>query len=298
MNYPNFGVATPPTCLCYFLLTIFKLPLTSLVIFETINVLAKKIMMSKGNALTIVIIIIAALIVGGFAFSTFVLPKLINKTVETALNSSLEGLNFDNAQSVPINQDLSNNEGMFLQLTVNKGKITIDENSQGDVIAGEIKYLGTKPIVDYQTAQDKLAIFTIKSSDQAGENVALHLSQQTNGRIDISLGAGSADVDLTNLDIPVLSIAAGAGVVNVTFSNKASTEASLVAGTGKLNIKVYKGTGIKVKLAQGINSNIDFGDSYEKVEEGYQTKNYNEAKVKIDLSIGQALGGFNIEEIK
>ena len=253
---------------------------------------------SQGNTLVIVLAVVAVLVVVYILASKFILPSVINKAVNTAIDSSVNSLNFDSAQSFQVNQDLSKNEGMFLQMGINKGKISIDGKNQGDIITGEIKYLGAKPTFDYQTDKDKAAVFNVKSADQSGDNVLLHLSQKTNGRIDIGLGAGLIDIDLTDLDIPVLNIGAGAGVVNVVFSKNASTTASVGAGAGKLNISVYKGTGIKLIFAQGI-SNANFGDAYEKVNDNtYQTKNYNDAKVKVELNIGQAVGGFNIQEIE
>lgn len=250
----------------------------------------------KGNALVIILAIVGVLAIGYIALTKFVVPAVVNKAVNTAIDSSVNSLNFDNAQSFQVSQDLSKNEGMFLQMGINKGKISIDGNNQGDMITGEIKYLGGKTTYDYQTDKDKAAVFTVKSADQSGDSVALHLSQKTNGRIDIGLGAGSADIDLTDLDMPVLNIGAGAGIVNITFSKTASTTANVAAGAGKLNVSVYKGTGVKLKFAQGV-SNLSLGNAYEKVGDGYQTKGYDNAKVKVELNVGQAIGGFNIQEI-
>lgn len=252
---------------------------------------------SQGNTLVIVLVVIGVLVIGYIVAAKFVLPSAINKVVNTAIDTSVNNLNFDNAQSFQVNQNLSKNEGMFLQMGINKGKISIDGKNQGDMLTGEIKYLGTKPTYDYQTDKDKVAVFIIKSADQAGDNPILHLSQKTNGRIDISLGAGAVDIDLTDLDIPVLNIGSGAGIVNITFSKNASTMASIGSGAGKLNVSVYKGSGIKLKFAQGV-SNLDLGNAYEKVGDAYQTKGYDGAKVKVELNVGQAVGGFNIQEIK
>lgn len=250
----------------------------------------------KGNALVIILAVIGALAIAYIAFQRLVLPSLVNKVVDKTIESTVNSFNFDNAQSFQVNQDLSQNEGMLLSIGVNKGKVLIDGKSQGGALTGEIKYLGAKTTYDYQTGKEKLAMFTVKSADQSGDSVNLHLSQKTNGRIDVGLGAGSVDIDLTDLDIPFLNVGAGAGVVNVTFSKTASTSASLAAGAGKLNLSVYKGSGIKLKFGQGF-SNINLGDAYEKVADGYQTKGYDQAKVKIELNVGQAVGGFNIQEI-
>lgn len=263
---------------------------------------AKKKLNSKGNVLPIILIILVVLVVGGIVFYQVVLPKLINKTVntvvDTALNASLENMNFDNAQLLQINQDLSKNEGMLLQMGINKGKISIDANSQGDVLLGEVKHLGIKPTVDYQTDKDKVALFTIKSSDQAGESITLHLSQKTNGRIDLGIGAGIVDIDLSELDLPYLNIGAGAGIVNVKFSKKTSTTAKLAAGAGKLNLSIPKGLEYRMQLAQGSNFNLEAGTELVKINNGYQTKGFDKATVKADIIIGQATGGFEIQTIE
>jgi hypothetical protein len=256
----------------------------------------KKSPKSRVNALIVILIIVGVIVVGGIILTKLLLPQIINKAVNTVIDTSISNLNFDNTQSFPVSQNLSQNKGMFLQMGINKGKIVLDGNSQGDFFTGDIKYLGAKPTYDYQTNQDGAAVFTVKSTDQAGESVLLHLSQQTNGIVDIGLGAGSIDIDLTNLEIPLLNVGAGAGVVSVRFSNKNSTTASLAAGAGKLNLSVYKGTGIKLKIGQGF-SNLNLGDAYEKFADGYQTKGFETAKVKVELNIGQAAGGFNITEI-
>ncbi|MAG59524.1 hypothetical protein CMO96_01915 [Candidatus Woesebacteria bacterium] len=259
----------------------------------------KKAKNSQGNALVIILAVVAVLVVGYILVSRFVVPSIVGKVVNTVIDTSVTSLNFDSAKSYPVSQDLSNNKGMVLQISSNRGEISLDGRSQGDILTGEIKYLGEKTTFDYQTDQDEAAIFNIKSGDQsgAGENIILHLSQLTNGRIDIGLGAGSVDIDLTDLDIPILNIGAGAGVLDVTFSKNASTIANLAAGAGKLNLSIYKGTGVKIRLTQGI-SNANFGDAYEKVGDAYQTKNYSDAKVKVELNIGQAVGGLNIQEIE
>jgi hypothetical protein len=254
--------------------------------------------LKKGNAL-IVIIIVLAIIIGGVVVIKMVLPRILsgvlNKTVTTAVNSSIDNLDFTNADVADINQDLSKNEGMHLQIGLNKGRLTIDGNSSGDAVIGQIKYLGKKPLIDFQTQQDKLAYFLIKSADEAGEQTNLHLSQTTNARLDIGLGAGSVDVDLTDLDIPYLNIGAGAGSVKVTFSHKKSTQANLAAGAGKLDIYVPSKVERRLSIAQGAGfSNFQVGNDYIKVGDGYQTREYDKANVKLDIVIGQTAGGFNI----
>lgn len=263
----------------------------------------KEMKNSQGNTLVIVIAIIAVLVVGYIAASKFILPGVVNKAVNTAIDSSVNNLNFDNAQSMAVSEQITSVKGILDTETMNKGVINIDGKSPNNQITGNIKYLGQKPSVDYQVKTDSrvegsFGALIINSSDQEGEERTLHFPTNIETGFVITLGAGKADVDLTDLNTSNINVTTGAGVVDITFPRNTSTAASLVAGAGKLDISVYKGTGIKLIFIQGI-SNANFGDAYEKVNDNtYQTKNYNDAKVKVDLNIGQAVGGFNIQEIE
>ncbi len=253
----------------------------------------------RGNTLVVVLVIIGVLVVTSILAVKFILPTLISKVVNTAIDTSLESLNFDGAKSAPISQDLSQNEGMFLQIGINKGKISIDGKSQGDVINGEVQYLGAQPTIDYQTDKDKMAFYTIKSSDQAGENVILHLSQKTNARVDIGLAAGLIEINLTDLDIPILNVGTAAGAINVTLSSKKSTTANFGAAAGKINVSLPKRLEYRIKFAQAVgSSSFNAGEDLVKIENGYQTKGFDKAEIKADLNVGQAAGGFTLQTIE
>lgn len=257
---------------------------------------------SKGNALVIILAIIGGLVVLYVVAAKFILPSVVNKAVNTAIDSSVNSLNFDNAQSTTVSQQITSVKGILDTETMNKGVINIDGKSPNNQITGNIKYLGQKPSVDYQVKTDSrvegsFGALTISSSDQAGEERTLHFPTNLETGFMITLGAGKADIDLSNLNTPNINLTTGAGVVDITFPKTTSITANLVAGAGKLNVSVYKGSGIKIKFAQGI-SNLALGDAYEKVGDGYQTKGYDNAKVKVELNVGQAVGGFNIQEIE
>lgn len=251
------------------------------------------------KSLVSLVLIFIALLVGLYVISKVVLPQLFggifNKALTNTINASFENLDFTNAKSLYIDQNLSNSEGMDTSISMNIGKLTIDGNSQGDVVSGQIKYLGEPPAVDFKTDKDKLGLLSITSSDQAGEQVNLHFSEKTDGSLDIGMGAGVIDIDLTKLNIPNLNVGVGAGFAKITFSDRYSTQASLTAGAGKLVINVPSKIERRFTIAQGAGfDDFQVGDDYDKVDDGFQTKGYDQAKVKIDVTIGQALGGFNI----
>lgn len=253
------------------------------------------------NAPKVILVTIAILVGLGYAGWKILVPRLIgrvvNNSVVSIMDTAVNQLDFSKAQIFNINQSLSKNGSMFLQMGINSGIINIDGNSTKDSLTGEIKYLGIKPTFSYETDKDKRALITVKSNDQSGEQENLHLSKQINGRIDIALGVGKINVDLRELNIPYLNIGAGVGSVDVTFSPIKSTKATLAAGAGKLTMSIPKGSAVRIAFGQGASfSDLKLGDLYEKVGNEYQTKGYDKAQIKTDITIGQALGGFSIKE--
>ena len=51
----------------------------------------------KGNALVIILAIVGVLAIGYITLTKFVVPAVVNKAVNTAIDSSVNSLNFDNA---------------------------------------------------------------------------------------------------------------------------------------------------------------------------------------------------------
>src|SRR3989344_5244077 len=99
---------------------------------------------SKNGALKVVLIIIGVIIFLGFVFLNFLLPKIINKAINTAVNvavDQLKNIDYNNAQTLPVNQSFTAPKASLV-LSLNKGNLTIDNKSTGNIISGTIKYLG------------------------------------------------------------------------------------------------------------------------------------------------------------
>lgn len=253
----------------------------------------------KGGALKVVLITIGVIIVLGFLVLNFLLPKILNNVANTAVNvavNQIKNIDYTNAQVLPLNQSFTTSNASLI-LSLNKGNLTIDNQSKGNVISGESKYLGQKPSVEY-TAQEGVGILNIKSLDQEGEDRTIHLSPTLPTSISAGIGAGIVNADLTGLKVPKIDIGAGAGEVNVKLSNTSSVTASFAAGAGSLHILVPKNVGHKVIFSQNMFSNLQLGPEYVKTETGFETKNYASSALKADISIGQALGGFNINIVE
>jgi len=251
-------------------------------------------MNKKNTTLKIMLIGLAVLLAGGFLAAKFLWPKIVGSVVNTAVKS-IENMDFSKAETVILEQDLSKNKGVILRISINQGKIYVNGNSAKNAISGEIKHLGNKPTTAYEIDSNGIAYYAIKSADQEGEQTIIHLPKETVGRIDAGIGAGTIDIDLRGIDVPILNVGAGAGSVKVTFSDKKSTQANIAAGAGSLNLVVPSGAGRKVTFEQGANfPNLKLGSDYITTANGFETRDYEKAAVKIDITLGQALGGFSI----
>jgi len=250
----------------------------------------------KGNILLFVLLGIVLLFVALFVAGRLILQPLLQKGVSQAINASatqIKNLDYSKGQVLPVSQSFSKDAGLVVGL--NMGHLIIDGKQAGKLIKGEIKYLGEKPSVVFQKDS---SILTIQSADQKGEETTLHISPTLTTTVQIGVGAGIVDADLNELDITAINIAAGAGEINVTLPRNNSVKASLAAGAGNLKIYVPKGVGQNVIFGQGLPTDLQLGSEYVKTEKGFQTKGYDSAKVQAEITIGQALGGFDIQPIE
>lgn len=249
-------------------------------------------------AIVIIVVVGALLLVSYFIFSRYVIPQAVDKVVEktiTITTDNLKVIDYSKATTEQINQQLQNTQPTDININQAQGNISIDRNGTS-VIQGQTKYLGQKPNINFEENSQN-NIFTYKSVGENADNLILNLpSNPTN--LKIGSGASIINLNLQQINVPNLDIGVGAGQVNITFSNKYSTHANLASGAGQLNLKIPKNVGIRISEAQGASLNVNFGNAYQKVNGGYQTKNYAESQVKIDLTIGQAVGGFNMDIIE
>lgn len=255
----------------------------------------------RGNTVVIVLAVIAILAVGGILASKMVLPKLFNKALNTAINTSLDQikkLDFSNAPVKDLSQNFNEANSALLSLSLNKGTLNIDNASSGKNIVGQIKYLGQEPTVTYEI-KNLVGVFSVASRDEGGEERNIHFSPDLATSIEAGVGVGIVNLNLRDLNVPKINVSAGAGEVNVIFPQKYSSTAQLAAGAGNLKISVPKGVAQRITFAQGISSsNIKFGPQYEEVNGGFQTLNYANSEVKADISIGQSAGGFDVVTIE
>jgi hypothetical protein len=112
------------------------------------------------------------------------------------------------------------------------------------------------------------------------------------------LESGSANLDLSQLDVRELKLDAGSGSVEMQLPSRGATEGEFDVGSGSLNMMLPPDVEARIVLDKG-NGSFSAGDRLKLVEEGenavYQTPNYDEdAEQRIELDIEGGSGSIVI----
>jgi len=247
--------------------------------------------MKNKKTLVVIIVGIIVLVFGYLYAKSYISSKIAQKSIDLAMQQIIN-LDFTDAETFEVNENITGLNDVVITIGLNKGILNV-EPGDGNRISGEAKYLGQRPAVQL-VKRGNQGQFTYKSADEVGEKTTLYLPRGYAYSVNVEVGAGEVNVALAENNASVVNVAAGAGKVNFAPPALYSSKSDIAAGAGTLNIFVKNDTGRKVLLGQGFSS-INFGEDYTKIDGGYQTNNYQGAKVKTDLSIGQAFGGFNIQ---
>lgn len=238
------------------------------------------------------------LVVALLAYKTL-LPWLVNHAVSTVTSAAAAKsltLDFSHAKTMELHQDIFDVPLLMLAISQNKGLLTIDESTEKYMVLGQVRYLGKKPNLSYHT-RSGVGILHLASTDQAGEDRSLHLPMTTPLNLNLAAGVAKVKLDFTRLNVTGLNLALSVGEGMVTFSERISIQAALAAEAAPLTLNIPRQNGVKVILTKGITSNLPSNPNYIKVDDGYESKNYQEAEVKVDLTIDQAGRGITINSI-
>ncbi|MFQ6071175.1 MAG: toast rack family protein [Methanosarcinales archaeon] len=214
--------------------------------------------------------------------------------------------NFKEPESVlatsTLNQRLEDIAKAEIEIDFGAGNLNIGAGSN-NLFDGEFKYNNKKflPNPVYKTKKG-IAKLRLK----AGSNLrTFHPINEWNlnftGKIPIDLkvdyGAASAIIDMSDLKVDKLDIDGGATNTELIFGIY-PTKADINIGVSKLAIKIPKEVGAKIKLEDSINSvNMDDLEKLDGKEGVYITKNYEDVKNKLDITIDSGVSDINVEVI-
>lgn len=233
-------------------------------------------------------------IIGIFAIVAVVILTLITGIVAKKVVKLVAENNFENAQVLAVKQDFSKVANGNLSLTLNSGDIVLENTDSAKLITGQFKYLGNQPLVKF-TSEGKTGTLSIKSTDGKNKQATLYLPKSLPFAINTTVGAGNIIANLSNLNLPGFDVNTGAGNISVTFPNITSLKSNMNTGAGNIDLSIPKSAGSKVTISESSGVKLKVPSDFIKTGNIYKSKNYEKAKVKLDIQVASGAGNINIQ---
>jgi hypothetical protein len=150
------------------------------------------------------------------------------------------------------------------------------------------------------------AIFTLGSSGQTwfpviggwGDEATwdLGLNPEVALDMDLSLGVGKIEVDLTGLDVTAVEVSLGLGKTIVTLPDGGSLTAKISGAMGETYVIIPQGMAARIHVSTGLGtSNLPAG--YTRLGDTYLSPGYEDAENRIDMDISQAIGMITVVDL-
>jgi hypothetical protein len=112
--------------------------------------------------------------------------------------------------------------------------------------------------------------------------------------LQVSIGAGDAILDLSELKINGLKVSMGVGQTTVTLPAEGSFNGDLSGAIGELVVVVPSGAAVRIETTPALGA-TDAAPGFEKTDHVYTTPGYSSAANKIDLKVSLAIGKITIK---
>jgi hypothetical protein len=158
---------------------------------------------------------------------------------------------------------LEDAESVQAEILMGAGKLAIDSGAdqllEGDFIYSLTEYL---PDISYRVSDDGVGILKVEQEDEPRVRVAsnykneweLAFNDQVPLEIEVTLGAGDADLDLSGLNLEYFSLKVGAGAAYVDLNGEYQHDLEVViqGGVGELTLILPSDINIEANVTGGL----------------------------------------------
>lgn len=138
------------------------------------------------------------------------------------------------------------------------------------------------------SSANNVAFNSIGTATQWNWDLGLNPSVPVELRTDI--GAGSVDLNLSNLDIRGLQVNMGVGSTTVTLPNKGSYDVKINGAVGQITVIIPRGMGVQIHSGSGLAGTV-VPDDFQKQENVYTSPGYSSSgENRVNLDLAQAIG--------
>lgn len=202
-----------------------------------------------------------------------------------------------------IQQALPNASHARLVLELGAGNVRLYPLTRGDnLVMGKVSLgRGGEVFQDFSQGGDT-AVFTLRNSGIGlfiGRDTwswDLGLSPRLPLDLELSLGAGNAELDLRGLQVEQLDVNMGVGKTTVTLPEAGQFEASVNSAIGQIAIIVPRQMALRVQSNTAL-ANVNVPPGFRKEDGVCISPRYNTAVNRVDLEVGMAIGNITIREV-
>ena len=230
--------------------------------------------------------------------------------------------------SETIEQPLDKAESAQVRIDSSVGKLIVDSTSNDDtLIEGKISSIEQETI--YQEYEiDGNEIIYYLGSDWESRNINsfadfdeqslswdLNLTEEIPLDLNISLGVGESDLDLSNLQITELDLSIGVGQTSVklpngeyeayidggvgqtlvTLPDEGQIQVQVDGGIGEIVIYIPEDIAVKIYVDRGI-AGLTIPSGYTQNGDVYTSPNYDEGEDYLELHLDQGIGNIAVRE--
>ncbi len=228
----------------------------------------------------IINLIIVIFILGLFAI--FVYPG--TREYLTTRSVSSENTNI----SEPLGADTDSAD-----ITLNTGAAKINIGGGSQLLVSGTVESNISRVITERTVRNKTDVLSIKSEEIVPQifwshknTWNLNLNDSLPTKLNLNTGAVDTDLDLHETAVNELSVKSGASTYKLTLGDKVSSfKGEISLGAGSLKIKTPENVGLRIVNDSGASSNNFEKLGLNKNDKTYESKNYQTAEKKIDLTL-------------
>jgi hypothetical protein len=121
------------------------------------------------------------------------------------------------------------------------------------------------------------------------------LSHEVPLSINVDVGANEVDLDLTYLHVVELQVNMGANATKISLPADAGyTDVKIDGGVTSVRLYVPEGVAARIKLNNALTSNNINRSRFPRVDDVYQSPDYDTAANKVDITVDMGLGSLTI----
>jgi predicted membrane protein len=114
--------------------------------------------------------------------------------------------------------------------------------------------------------------------------------------LEVSTGAGRAELYLEDLNLTDLDIRGGVGEAIVTLPGHGRFTTEIHGGVGKVTVQVPAGLGVRIVATGGLGS-VDVPSDYSREDHVYTSASYGTAESRVDIAVRGGIGQVTIQTI-